>query len=48
MSKQLLIDRLLHLAKAGLGEANKGNCFWSKGDAMSSLKSIRAIRKGQA
>ena len=36
-----LEHRLICLAYAGLGEANKGNPFWSKSDAMRSINSCR-------
>ena len=46
-SKQdFLVHRLALLARAGLSEANSGNPFWSKRDAMQAINGSRNLMGG--
>ncbi len=43
MNSKNLSDRLFLIAKAGLAEANTGNPFWTKSDAMKSINMARKL-----
>ena len=43
MSRIELTARLILISYSGLADANRGNPFWSKGDAMTAINGARKL-----